>query len=253
MIRKTFRKIFGVTGSNKKKEIELIKKRREFYLQFLKTNDTYFDIGANYGNRIAPIINDGIKIIAVEPQLQCVKYLKKQYNNKITIIQKGLGEKEGVKTMYISEAHTLSSFSKEWINATIESGRFKQHNWDTEEIIEIETLDNLILKYGKPQFIKIDVEGYEHEVLKGLSQPIEAISFEYAIPEARNSILSCIDELVKISNSNKVVFNYSIGESMEWAMNEWVSPQKMKKEIDSEKFIKTAFGDIYAKSISNST
>ena len=33
------------------------------------------------------------------------------------------------------------------------------------------------MKYGKPIFIKIDVEGYETKVLKGLSQPVNYISF----------------------------------------------------------------------------
>jgi FkbM family methyltransferase len=231
-----------------KEEKELIKKRRDFYSQFLKSNeDIYFDIGANYGNRIEPIIDKKIKIIAVEPQLQCIKFLKRKYGNKITIIPKGLGNVEGTKTMHISNSHVITSFSREWIEATQESGRFSQYSWNKKQQIEMTTLDILIKRYGKPKFIKIDVEGFEFEVLQGLSQPIDFLSFEYTIPERKNSIIECIDRIVEISNQNKVQFNYSIGESMRWALDEWLSPQQMKEEIELDRFNKSDFGDIYSK------
>ena len=100
---------------------------------------------------------------------------------------------------------------------------------------------------GSLSLLKIDVEGYEYEVLKGLSQSITTISFEYTIPERKNSIIDCIDRIIKISNQNEVLFNYSIGESMEWALDKWISAQEMKKEIDLERFINSGFGDVYAK------
>jgi len=256
MIRKIFRKVFGDTSEiilasilDSKEEKEAKMKRKKFYLQFLGSGDTYFDVGANYGNRIEPIIDEGIKIIAVEPQAKCAKYLAKKYKNRVTVIPCGLGERKETQTMYVSNAHTLTSFSEDWIKATKESGRFSQSNWDQKQEVEMETLDNLIMKYGVPQFIKVDVEGYEFEVLKGLSQPVKIISFEYTIPERKNSIFDCIDRLVKIGKSNSVYFNYSIGESMEWALDEWLSEEEMRKEIGTDRFMSSEFGDIYAKTI----
>jgi len=225
---------------------EALKKRSRFYMQFLKAGDIYFDVGANYGNRIEPIKNANLEIIAIEPQLECVKYLKWRYKNMITIIPYGLGEKEGKKTMYISNAHTLSSFSNEWINATKESGRFSQYNWDNQRDINITTLDNLIIEYGIPQFIKIDVEGYEFEVLKGLSRPIKMISFEYTVPERKISVFDCIGRIKEISGDN-AYFNYSIGESMEWALTKWLSYEEIIQEIESNRFLDSGFGDLYAK------
>lgn len=232
---------------SKKKE-EIIKKRREFYSQFLTSKeDLYIDVGANYGNRIAPIIDKGFKIIAVEPQLKCVDFLKRKYGDKITIVPKGLGEKQEIKTMYISSAHTLSSFSQEWIKATKESGRFSKYKWNKRIDVEITTLDALIENFGHPTFIKIDVEGFELQVLKGLSHPVEYLSFEYTIPERKKSILDCIDRIAEISKTNTVLFNYSIGESMQWALEEWLTPKKMKEEVHKDRFIFSEFGDIYSK------
>ena len=233
--------------SKKKKEIR--KKRRDFYLQFLNTGDIYYDVGANYGNRIDPIINDKIKIIAIEPQPKCIKKLKSKFKNNIVLIPKGLGPKKDVMTMFLARAHTISTFSKDFIKATQESGRFSKYKWDKEIEVEIETLDNIISQHGKPTFIKIDVEGFELEVLKGLTMPIKYISYEYTVPERTVSLINCIDRIVEISGEKNVVFNYSIGESMEWALNKWLSYQEIINEINTDKFIKTDFGDIYSKLI----
>ena len=56
---------------------EEFKKRKRFYSQFLNQGNIYFDIGANYGNRIAPITTLKLKrIVAVEPQQYCCDHLK---------------------------------------------------------------------------------------------------------------------------------------------------------------------------------
>ena len=230
-----------------KEKKELRKKRRDFYLQFLNSGDIYFDVGANYGNRIEPIINDNIKVVAIEPQPKCINRLTKKFGNNIILIPKGLGPKKDVMTMFLARAHTISTFSKDFIKATQESGRFSKYKWDKEIEVEIDTLDNIILEHGKPSFIKIDVEGFELEVLKGLSSPIKYISCEYTVPEREESLLSCIDRIAEISGENKVVFNYSVGESMEWAMNTWLAPNEMKKLVKTQEFIDTDFGDIYSK------
>ena len=47
--------------------------------------------------------------------------------------------------------------------------------------------DNMISRYGSPEFTKIDVEGYEFEVLNGLSQPIKTISFEFTSEEKKQA------------------------------------------------------------------
>jgi FkbM family methyltransferase len=229
------------------KEKERIEKRRNFYLQFLKPNSVFFDIGANYGNRIEPLINENIKIIAIEPQVECIKYLRKRYGGKITILQNGVGEKREDKIMYVSSnANILSSFSKDWINATKLSGRFKNISWNETRSIEMITLDYLIETYGKPAFIKIDVEGYELEVLKGLSSKVNVLSIEYTVPERKESLIECLDYLNNLSSSD-VMFNYCITENTEFALNNWVNYNDIIKEVSSIHFLNTQFGDIYIK------
>lgn len=230
-----------------KEKKELRKKRRDFYMQFLNADDIYFDVGANYGNRIEPIIDEDVKIVAFEPQPKCIKKLKSKFKNRITLIEKGLGSKKDTMPMFLARAHTISSLSKDFIKATQESGRFSKYKWDKQIKVEIDTLDNIIAEQGTPTFMKIDVEGFEFEVLKGLSTPVKYISCEYTVPERIDSLINCINRIVEIGGSLKTTFNYSIGESMEWAMETWITPQEMIDLVQTQEFIKTDFGDIYSK------
>ena len=88
------------------------------------------------------------------------------------------------------------------------------------------TLDKLIEKYGEPVFIKIDVEGFELEVLKGLTRPVKLLSYEYTVPEQIDRVIECMEQIQKVNP--KIECNYSIGESMDFALEEWQSPEISK-------------------------
>lgn len=245
-IRLQFRKIFP---SRIQKEGDKAAKaealaRSKFYSAFVNSGDICFDVGANIGNRVLPLLMIGAKVIAVEPQADCQEILKQKFGKKITIVGKGLGEKESVKKFYVSNGSVLSSFSEEWINSVKES-RFNEYSWDEPIELEMTTADKLIEAYGVPSFIKIDVEGYESEVLKGLTHPVKMISFEYTVPEQTEKAIQCIDQILK--HHSNIECNYSEGESMQWNMEKWLSADDMKNFIASEDFINTAFGDIYVR------
>lgn len=226
------------------KEIEDFRKRSTFYASFVQKGTLCFDVGANIGNRVGPLLSVGAKVVAVEPQENCYKVLRNKYGSKIEIVTKGLGSEPGIKDFYISNAHTISSFSEEFVEA-VKDGRFKEYNWNKTVKIELTTLDVLVEKYGTPSFIKIDVEGYELEVLKGLSSPIDMISFEYMVPEQTTKVVDCIEQIEK--NNPTVECNYCVGESMEFALESWLSADKMKDYVLSPEFIGSEFGDVYCR------
>jgi FkbM family methyltransferase len=227
-----------------KDEIKLINNQKLLYSSFIQKDDLCFDVGANIGNRISSLLEIGAKIVAVEPQDSCFKYLKYKYGAKIEIVNKGLGESNCFKDFHISNINTLSSFSDEWIDS-VKKGRFQKYNWDKVVKIELTTLDILIEKYGLPVFIKIDVEGFELNVLKGLTKPIKLISFEYTVPEQINKIMECIEQIEK--NGANIECNYSIGESMVFALEDWLSVEQIRKHILTKEFIDSEFGDVYVK------
>jgi FkbM family methyltransferase len=167
------------------------------------------------------------------------------FGKKIHLITKGLGAKEETRKFFIADSSTISTFSEEYIKAVKDSGRFASNNWNKTAEIQMTTLDNLINQFGVPAFIKIDVEGFEKEVLSGLTQKIKALSFEYCVPEQQEQALDCIRIL---SSSNPVMkYNYSPGESMKFELQNWLMADEMISIVRSEKFITTGFGDIYGK------
>ena len=227
-----------------KLEAKLHPLRVQFYQQFLRPADTVFDVGANVGNRVVSFLECGANVIAVEPQPACVDTLRARFGNRIIIETVGLGEAIGELDMHIATDSTVSSFSEEYISST--KARFKYSKWVDTIKIPVTTMDTLIAKYGIPKFCKIDVEGFELQVLKGLHQSIPFLSIEYCVPEMQTQLNDCIQYLQGLSSGCE--FNYSVGETMEWALTSWMSAAEFIRHINLEAFVKTSFGDIYFRS-----
>jgi hypothetical protein len=132
--------------------------------------------------------------------------------------------------------------SEHWITAVRESGRFSHYEWNRSVTVPITTLDSLLQRYGIPEFCKIDVEGFEHEILSGLSVALPFVSFEYHI-EFLPSAFHCIQRL---ENLRKYEFNYTQGNRMRWELQDWVTGETLMKVLRSLPFT-TLQGDVYAR------
>jgi len=84
--------------------------RVAFYSSFIRRGDLCFDVGANMGNRISPLLQIGARVVAVEPQEQCLKILRYKSGKRIEMVPQGIDAVEGRKTFHISNASTISSF-----------------------------------------------------------------------------------------------------------------------------------------------
>jgi FkbM family methyltransferase len=238
IIRNYFREMRAEESNKKKKALD-------FYAKIIPEGALVFDVGANIGNRVALFLKLKGKVVAFEPQSYCAKHLRIRYGNKINLEEIALGEVPGTGEIQISNSSTISSMSTNWIDK-VKNGRFQTFVWNNKETIKIDTLDNMIKKYGIPIFCKIDVEGYEPEVLKGLNQKIKCLSFEYAIPESIDNTIECIK---KLSTLGSIECNYSNGESFVYAYKEWVNPDILINQIKTEFEKNNTEGDIYIKYI----
>ena len=216
-----------------------------FYAQFISSADVCFDVGANVGNRTKIFLKLARKVIAVEPQLDCVACLTGTFgrNQKLVTIRQALGPEQREAEIMVSTASTISSFSAGWVESVRASGRFPTARWDRREAVTMTTLDHLIDRYGIPSFIKIDVEGFEYEVLQGLTRPVKALSIEFT-PEYVEAGLRSINYLADLG---PIMLNYSLGESMKFGLDHWISHTEMSAFLRDYAKGNSSFGDIYVR------
>ena len=222
-----------------------VSEQLNFYSQLIRNGDLVFDVGANVGEKTELFLQLGAKVVAVEPQESCWRVLKRRFKEKDVDVEAcAIADTKGERTLFIDRSPTLSSISQAWIKDVKESGRFSlRHKWFDKMSVPTTTLDALIEKYGKPVFCKIDVEGAELDVLKGLSEPVKTISFEF-ISEQINVAISCIDYL---STLGRARFNYHFGEAVSFAAPNWFDSEQIKTTLKAMNSDIENFGDIYVR------
>lgn len=197
-----------------------------------------FDIGANIGGKTEWFRTFNAKVLSVEPQPSCVQALHTKFDQDpmVTIAPVGVAAKEGFLTLSIcEESNTISTFTNEW-----KSGRFSGSQWNTQVQVAVTTLDSLISAHGCPEFCKIDVEGFEKEVLSGLSQTPKLVSFEFTREFAGNA-QKCLDLLKNLGYTS---FNCTSGPSDTLNFEGWVTPEDVMHAVMNPNY--KDHGDIYA-------
>lgn len=97
------------------------------------------------------------------------------------------------------------------------------------------------MRHGLPAFVKIDVEGFEAEVLRGLSRPPRALSFEFTTIQ-RDVAAQCLALLHALGYR---AFNACLGESMAFAHAAPVGAEAMRGWIEALPHAANS-GDVYA-------
>lgn len=137
---------------------------------YLEEDSIYFDVGANIGATVIPIskyLKYG-SAYAFEPSC-AYKYLEQNIENNSLTNVKGfniaLGEQQGEVNFKTNDCLAQSY-------CITDIRYLKEENFDR---VKVEKLDDIVQKENikKVDFIKIDVEGYESNVLKGCDDIIE--------------------------------------------------------------------------------
>lgn len=221
------------------------RRMRDFYRQFVRPGSLCFDIGAHMGNRTEVFLALGAAVVAVEPQPACAKALRSSFGGdpRFTLVPAGVSDSPGVQLLLLSSASTVSTMSQRFVASTLESGRLEGHEWTGEEEVPVTTLDALIAEHGRPDFVKIDVEGYELHVLDGLSTSVPAVSFEFT-PEVMDVAIGCVHRLTALGDYE---FNHSVEESMRWASPGWRTADAMVQTLGALAQDRGGSGDVYAR------
>jgi FkbM family methyltransferase len=137
-----------------------------------------FDVGGNVGDYTAALLEKGASKVAVfEPAREPFERLQARFgsNPRVSSHQMALGEKKGVVDFYEAVKESDSVLATR--DASIAPGsldRFVKHE------VQITTVDAISRELGwRPQFMKIDVEGFELEVLSGARELLESSTLSY--------------------------------------------------------------------------
>jgi FkbM family methyltransferase len=219
------------------------------YGEFLRPGDLGFDVGAHVGGRVRTWRRLGARVVAVEPQPDCLRVLRLFFgrDSKVTIVPEAVGAEPGQAELALSTATpTVSSMSTGWIESVSTDQGFAKVRWDRTVEVPVTTLDELIARHGEPAFCKIDVEGFESEVLAGLSRPVKALSFEYLPPahDAAVEVLDAVDRLGSLAGGYE--YNYSPIETMRWAGDTWLDRAELLRLLDRFRPLGRS-GDVYAR------
>ena len=143
------------------------------------------DVGAHEGESLSSFLK--IKKIrqyyCFEPQVKIFRELKKKYqkkNNKILFFNFPLGEKNKKKKIFLSNltsTSTMSSFNKYSLYLKFKNFLIKNKK-EKSIIVKQKTFDQIFKNINiNKSFLKIDVEGYELNVLRGSKKKIKEVKY----------------------------------------------------------------------------
>lgn len=134
-----------------------------------KENNLIFDIGFNDGKSTDLYLNMGFKVIGVDANTELInhclyKYKKYIDENKLILLNIGISDKIENKKFYINKKSEFSSFDENY-------GHKEDYNGSFSHTININTirLSDLIIMYGTPYYIKIDISPYDNLAIDTLN------------------------------------------------------------------------------------
>ena len=137
-------------------------------------------IGGHYGEELQDYIDEGIQdMIIFEPLESNYKVIeeKSQYlNANIEGYQVALGSKTGEVVMYVSDNEKQSSSV---LKPKVHLTHHPHVKFPETEKVDLDVLDNYLKSCGNYNFINMDVQGFELEVLKGGTKVLEQVNYVY--------------------------------------------------------------------------
>lgn len=161
-----------------------------------KNVDLFVDVGSCWGYYI--LLSNAKRNIAIEPEEKNYNLLLRNIEeNKIENVSTfkiGIADKTEERVFYKTKKYGTHSLRKDCIK--------EEDNYASEEIVHVTTLDELLKPfYNQKMLFKIDVEGLEAEVFKGMKELIATnnieIVFEYNIFRYTKEDFEKINEVVK--------------------------------------------------------
>jgi FkbM family methyltransferase len=209
----------------------------QIFRALIGPDDVVADVGANIG--LTALLFSGLaqKTYAFEPSPSTYRILSNNLERagiqNVTAINLGLGARTEKLTITFAANNRSGGFVSE---------KIRPENGHVTEEIQIETLDSFFAdKEQKPNFLKIDVEGYEQNVIRGggellaSTQPTVVLEMNHfcldvlqriTIPDFLDFMRSVFPYLYAIDTDNATVVDLHIPDKAYFVMHEHVVRQR---------------------------
>lgn len=172
-------------------------------------------VGGHFGEEIEEYVKNGIAdIVIFEPLESNFNILERnvsRLNANILGYQVALGSEEKELKMYVSSNDGLSS---SLLKPKVHLTQYTNITFEEKDLVEVKTLDSYSL--SGYNFINMDVQGYELEVLKGGIKTLENVDYVYCEVNREevyenNAYIEEIDEFLSKYNMERVEVDWQGG------------------------------------------
>ena len=199
-----------------------------------------FDIGANVGDKSEAMHRAGAAVVAFEPLPECAAEIRARFPARanVRVIQAAMGARDGLGLLHLARWTTMASFVPGWAGPD-----------DAEQdlAVPVLTFDAARKALGMPYFCKIDVEGWELELMSGMSEMPRVLCFEYhRNPDNLAKTRACIERLASLA---PIELNIAPSEEFRLHLDRWMPPDAFAAWLRDELPPTPAFGygDIFAR------
>jgi FkbM family methyltransferase len=222
-------------------QLRALRDNIELYRSLIPPGALCFDVGANIGEKSEAMLQAGNRVVAFEPNPLVLPELRARCNHHKhwTVVETALGSNAAAfTTLYVRESHAQSGLEQDWEGRIITNYR-----------VPVITLDSAIERFGSPAYCKIDVEGWELEVLRGLTRSIPLVSFEFHLTSSNiQKTISCLERLAMFGPSH---VNITPAELATFHFNEWIPLNQFLKWFPGDlnnTLPGNKYGDIFVRS-----
>lgn len=213
-----------------------LRSEKSLYAPFVNDGQLVFDVGANVGRKSQAFLELGARVVAFEPQPDCAEEIRLRCGSpkRLRVHTCAISKEERTAQLDIHDRSGLAHItSKDSAERTME--------------VEVYPLDKFVNEYGIPSFCKIDVEGFELEVLEGLSELPGALSFEYHATslEEVERMLACLYRLREFGK--RIEFNYTERTNHTVLLDSWMPVGDFASYIREDWEELPSFGDVFVR------
>lgn len=210
------------------------------YKALMPRDSLCFDVGANIGEKSEALLKAGMRVIAFEPNVRVHRELLARVGDhpNWSLIAAGASNAPDVLKLNVRRSHGQTGFHEQWETSEVVATAYAP----------VTTLDAVIRKSGPPAYVKIDVEGWELEVLRGLTAPVPLLSFEFHLnAEQIKATRQCLQRLAEISGRYEI--NITPAEQAAFCWPDW---KPIRDAIDwfpgdLRNALRRPYGDVFAR------